>query len=100
MTFEIVQCEDENNSSCEAPERSEKLHRCLEMCVNLKDRKIVVAAQGVFVVSLGLVLLVGHYAIKATTTSTVHTEPSIPTAVNAVLVSRVKLLYRDACHSS
>ena len=65
------------------------------MFVNLKDKNILVAAQGVFVFSFGIVLLVGHYAIKATTTSTVHTEPSIPTVVSSVLVSHVQSVCRD-----
>lgn len=95
MSFEIIQCEDEKDSSIDVPERNKKLNRCIEICVNFKDRKILVAAQGIFVFSLGVVLLVGHYAMKATTTSTVHTEPSIPTVVNSVLVSRLKSLCRD-----
>jgi hypothetical protein len=49
---------------------------------------ILVAAHGTFVFSLGIVLIVGRYTIKATTTSTVHTEPSIPTVGNSVMVSQ------------
>jgi hypothetical protein len=93
MSFEVIQCEDKKESCPKLPKRSRKLHRCLEMCINLKDRKILVAAHGVFVFSLGVVLIVGHYAINATTTSTAHTESSIPTAVNSVLVSQYILSY-------
>jgi hypothetical protein len=87
MSFEVIQCENEKESSPKSPKNS-KLHRCLEMCINLKDRKILVAAHGMFVFSLGIVLIVGRYTIKATTTSTVHTEPSIPTVGNSVMVSQ------------
>ena len=86
MSFEVIQCEEDKDTSPKSP-KNYKLRRCLEMFINLKDKKILLVAHGVFVFSLGIVLLVGHYAIKATTSSTVHTAPSIPTAVNSVMVS-------------
>ena len=86
MSFEVIQCENEMESSRVLP-KEKKLHRYVEMCIRLRDGKILVAAHGVFVFCLGVVLLVGHYAIKVTTTSTVHTEPSIPNVANSVVVS-------------
>ena len=94
MSLEVTQCEVEKESCRALPKVNKKLHRCVEMCTNLKDRKILVSAHGLFVTSLGVVLLVGHFAIEATTTSTVHTRTSIPTAVTSVLVSRnVRVLF-------
>ncbi|XP_028402505.1 uncharacterized protein LOC114525381 [Dendronephthya gigantea] len=85
MSLEVTRCEDAKESCQALPKVNRKLQRCVEMCISLKDRKILVSAHGLFVISLGVVLLVGHFVIEATTTSTVHTRSSIPTAVTSVL---------------
>jgi hypothetical protein len=88
MTFEVIQSEEGNETNPKLP-KNKRLRRCLEICINLKDKKILVVAHGVFVFSLGIVLLVGQYAIKETTSSTVHTAPPMPTVVNSVMVSGI-----------
>lgn len=89
MSFDVIQRDGEKESSPKLSKRREKFRVCLQMCLKVKDRNVLVAAHGLFMVSLGVVLLVGRYAIKQTTTSTFHTKPAIPTVIDSALVRNV-----------
>ena len=64
-----------------------KFQRCLAICVRIRDRKIFALAYGFFVLSLGVVLMVGYLGIRSITTSTVHIETPIPTMASSAMVS-------------
>lgn len=91
MSIEVlhVRGKEHNEAACGSSGGTNRSKRCVDILLNMKDRKILVSAYGVFMVTLGVALAVGYVAIRRTTTSTVHTETPIPTVVTSALVSKL-----------
>lgn len=86
MSFEMIMKEKED-AKAESMKLKYSLSCCIYKFLNFKESKILKPLCGIFIFSFGVVLLVGHYAIKNTTSSTGNITPAIPDLVASAVVS-------------